>query len=307
VPGFDPHAAPVPHILESTRGREPRPVKVYDHATRRRIDTELTDRAVAFVEKNARAGKPFFAYVPLTQVHWPTLCHPDFDGKTGAGPLGDAVAEMDHHVGRLADAVDRAGVGPDTLFVFTSDNGPEFRRPWRGTAGVWRGTYHTALEGGLRVPFVVRWPGRVPAGRVSNEIVHVADLFTTLAKACGAEVPADRPIDGVDQLPFFRGEHEKSAREGFPYFLAEELYAVKWRDWKAHFVWYPEANGGPPEKLEFPKLFNLRSDPKEETAVMTDNTWVRAPVMRIVADVRASLKKYPPIKPGTPDPYEPGK
>ena len=89
------------------------------------------------------------------------------------------------------------------MFIFASDNGPEFRRPWRGTAGPWTGTYHTAMEGALRVPFMVRWPGHVPAGGVSNEIVHVTDIYTTLAHIAGAALPSDRPIDGVDQRDFF--------------------------------------------------------------------------------------------------------
>jgi arylsulfatase len=306
MPGFDPKAAPTPHILESTKDGKPRAVKVYNHKTRRLIDQELAERAVAFIGRNAKAGKPFFLYLPLTQVHWPTLCHPDFDGKSGAGKIGDAVTEMDHNVGRVIDAVARAYIERDTIVVFTSDNGPEYRVPWRGTAGPWRGTYHTAMEGSLRAPFLIRWPARIPAGTVSNEIVHIADLFTTLARACGAEVPKDRPIDGADQMPFFGGK-KKSVREGFPCFVQGELYAVKWRDWKMHLVWYPVANGGAPEKLGFPKLFHLRSDPKEEMDVMTDNTWVGAPMMKIVAEFQASLKKYPPIRPGTPDPYRPPK
>jgi arylsulfatase len=119
--------------------------------------------------------------------------------------------EMDHRVGELVDAVHELGLADDTLFIFASDNGPEFRRPWRGTAGPWSGTYHTAMEGGLRVPLIVRWPGRIDKARVSDEIVHVTDLFTTLLEAAGANLPQDRPIDGVSQLSWWTGSSEKSA------------------------------------------------------------------------------------------------
>ena len=84
--------------------------------------------------------------------------------------------------------------------------------------------------------FIIRWPGRVPAGRVSNEIVHIVDLYTTLARVGGAEIPKDRPIDGVDQLDFFLGKQENSNREGFPAYVADRLSAVKWRNWKMHLI-----------------------------------------------------------------------
>src|SRR4029077_18179420 len=145
---------------------------------------------------------PFYAYVPFINVHFPTLPHPDFQGKTGNGDFADSMVELDHRVGQVLDAVKELGVEEDTLVVFCSDNGPEFRRPWRGTAGPWRGNYHTAMEGGLRAPLMVRWPHRVVAGRVTDDIIHITDLFPTLAHVAGATVPADRPIDGVDQLDF---------------------------------------------------------------------------------------------------------
>ena len=98
-------------------------------------------------------------------------------------------AAMDANVGQIIDAVDQAGVRDNTIVIFTSDNGPEYIRPWDGWAGPWRGQYFTALEGGIRVPFMIRWPGRITAGRESNEIVHGVDMFATLARFAGAKVP----------------------------------------------------------------------------------------------------------------------
>jgi hypothetical protein len=105
--------------------------------------------------------------------------------------------------------------------------------------------------------FIIRWPGKVPAGAVSNEIVHIVDLYPTLARVGGAEVPKDRPIDGVDQLDFFLGKQEHSNREGFPAYVADRLSAVKWRNWKIHFIWQ-ENMYDPPVTLPLPKVINRR-------------------------------------------------
>ena len=303
-PGYDPRATPLPYVMEARTGRRPRNVGVYDLAMRRRIDSDLVARAIAFMKRQARAKRPFFAYVPITQLHYPTLPHPDFAGKTGCGDFADSLAEMDHRVGQLVDAIDALGIAAGTLVIFASDNGPEFRRPWRGTAGPWTGTYHTAMEGGLRAPFMVRWPGRIPPGRLSNEIVHVTDLYSTLARVAGAQVPRDRPVDGVDQLDFFLGRQRKSSREGFAYFIKGELRAVKWRNWKMHLIWEAEPNAGP-NHLESPLVFNLIQDPKEETDVHTASSWVRTPIRRLIHDFQESLKAHPPIPPGAPDDFLP--
>jgi arylsulfatase A-like enzyme len=149
---------------------------------------------------------------------------------------------------------------------------------------------------------MIRWPGKVPAGRVSNEIVHGADLFPTLAKIAGAKVPSDRAIDGVDQSDFFLGRSEKSNREGFPIWVADRLQAVKWRNWKLHF-YRQDTMIDPPVKLGVPNLYNLYTDPREEKP--TVDTWVAYPMFNIVVDFEKSLTRYPLIPMGTPDPYEP--
>lgn len=298
---FDPQAVDVPWIMEGRRGEPARNVQVLDLDSRRLVDREAIERSIDFMRRHARAGRPFFAYLPITQLHFPALAHPEFKGRTGHGEMADSLAETDHNVGLVVDALDALGIADDTILLFGSDNGPEFRKPWRGTAGYWRGTYHTAMEGSLRVPFMIRWPGRVPAGRVSDEIVHVTDLYPTLLGAAGAEVPADRVIDGVDQMDFFCGRRPGSSREGFVFYIKDEMRAAKWREWKMHFVWEPEVNDGA-VKLEAPYLFNLIQDPKEETNVALEASWVRGAILRMVHDFRASLREHPPIAPGTPDP-----
>ncbi|MET3465940.1 arylsulfatase [Variovorax atrisoli] len=298
--GFDPSVVDLPYIMEGRCGEPSRQVKVYDLESRRAIDEELVARSCDFMRRHSEAGRPFFLYLPMVHLHFPTLPHRDFAGRTGNGDFADSMAEMDHRVGQVIDEVERLGLADDTLFIFCSDNGPEFRAPYRGTAGPWRGTYHTAMEGSLRVPFIARWPGRIEPGRVSNEIVHVTDVFATLAKVAGAEIPADRPIDGVDQLPFLRGEQIKSAREGFPFFIKNELRALKWRDWKLHFYWEPEVNEGK-GKLESPYLFNIIRDPKEETDVLVFNTWVMGPMLRMLKAFNDSCLQFPNTPPGAAD------
>ncbi|SPA02276.1 Sulfatase family protein 4 (fragment) [Cupriavidus taiwanensis] len=286
--------------MEGFVGSESKKIKVYDLESRRGIDEELTARSVSFMRRNTAASKPFFLYLPLVHLHFPTLPHPDFSGRTGNGDFADSMVEMDHRVGQIIDEVTRLGIENETLFIFCSDNGPEFRAPYRGTAGPWRGTYHTAMEGSLRVPFIVRWPGKIAANQVSNEIVHVTDIFSTLAAAGGASTPDDRPIDGVNQMDFFLGKQTKSAREGFPFYIKNELRALKWRDWKLHFYWEPEVNEGK-GKLESPYLFNITRDPKEETDVLVFNTWVLGPMLRMVKAFNESCQAHPNTQPGAPD------
>ena len=303
-PGYDAAVTPLPYVLEAKAGETPREVGIYDLDMRRRIDGDLTDRAIDFINRQHQAKRPFFAYVPLTQLHYPTIPHQDFAGRTGAGDFADSLAEMDHRAGQLIDAIDRLGIADNTLFIFASDNGPEFRRPWRGSAGMWQGTYHTAMEGGLRAPCILRWPGRIEAGRVSNDIIHVTGFYPTLARVTGATLPADRVIDGIDQWDFLTGAAPRSAREGFLFYIKAELRAAKWRDWKMHFVWEPEPNAGA-NHLESPFLFNLIQDPKEETDVNTTAGWARTPIRHMIHDFQEGLKRNPPVPPGAPDSYVP--
>jgi len=305
TPGFDPSVVEIPHVMEGRSGETARNVEVYDLEMRRRIDAELVARSNDFMRRQSKTKEPFFLYVPLTQLHYPTIPHRDFIGKTGWGEFADSMVEMDYRVGQIVDEIDALQLREDTVVFFGSDNGPEFRRPWRGTAGPWVGTYHTAMEGSLRVPFILRWPGRVPAGAVTDEIVHVTDLYPTLARVVGARAPTDRPIDGVDQLDFFLGRQPKSNREGFVYYIKNEIRAVKWRQWKMHLVWETEPNVGP-IRLETPWIFNLIQDPKEESDIGNqDANWVRGPMLRLIRNFQESLKQHPPIPPGAPDDFVP--
>jgi arylsulfatase len=305
MPGFDPATMETPYIWEGRAGQPAHQVKVFDLESRRTLDRESAQKSIAFMEQNARRQQPFFLYYAITQIHFPTLAHPDFAGKTGAGDIGDAMADVDYNTGLVLDAIDRLGIARDTIVIWISDNGAEVRRPWRGTAGPWTGFYNTVMEGGIRTPGMIRWPGHIPAGRVSNEIVHEIDFFPTLAAAIGADiVPKDRPIDGVNQLPFFEGKAPHSARDSALYWTENKvLRAVKWQDWKLHYAYQFERGIDPPPAV---RLFNLRSDPKEETDIKDFNPWVKSVVDRIAADFQASTRRFPNVPQDAPDPYTPG-
>ncbi len=301
--GYDESIVEPPYVMEGIKGKPAEKKELYDLEMRRKIDAVLTERSCEFIQRNANK-KPFFLYVPLTQLHFPTLPHRDFEGISKQGDFADSLIEMDARVGQIIDAIDQNHLTDNTVFIFASDNGPEYRRPWRGSAGMWTGTYHTAMEGALRVPLIIRWPNKIPAGKVTNEMVHVVDLFPTLAQIANLETPKDRVIDGLDQSQFLLGKQEKSNREGFVYFIKTELRAAKWRDWKMHFVWEVEPNAGA-NHLETPYLFNIVQDPKEESDVNTTQGWVRGPIRKMVINFQNSLKEHPPIPPGAPDEFQP--
>jgi arylsulfatase len=304
--GWHADVAALEPVYAAKRGSKAQVVAQLDLDSHRRMDAEIVKRAVDFITREAKSGKPFFAYVSLRLMHMPDLPNPEFSGKTGNGDWADCLAELDYRTGQILDAIKQAGIEDNTLLIFASDNGPEGTHPWEGDSGPWRGTYFTAMEASLRAPFITRWPGRVPAGRISNEIVHMVDLYTTLAHAGGAQVPKDRPIDGVDQMDFFLGKQENSNREGFPAYVADRFTAVKWRNWKMQLI-KQENEYDPPQKLPLPRVINLLTDLKEERDVLIQNSWVTYPMTKIRRDFEASLEAYPPIKVGTPDPYLPPK
>jgi arylsulfatase len=308
-PDSDPFAQPE-YIMQARKGEEPKKLRVYNLKERAEIDKELTDRSIDFMNRQVKEGKPFFLFLPYTQTHMPVTPHPDFKGKTGNGEFADVLAQLDTYVGQLLDATDRLGIRDNTIFIFTSDNGPDSQSPYNGFSGPWRGSYFTPLEGSLRVPFIVRWPAQIPAGTVSDEIVHEMDLFPTLAHVAGGKVSSDRVIDGVNQYEFFTGKQRKSNRESVVIYMGNEIFGVKWRNWKMMTKEVSSAWGQGVKTYSVPVFFDLYTDPKEEYPTdprWIENTWVRWPAGKVLVDHAVSLQEEPPIRPGTLDPHKPAK
>ena len=314
MPGFAASGVAESYVMEGWKGSTPKKVRPYRLDYRPLIDRDLTDRAIDFMQRQTQADKPFFVYLPYTATHFPTMPHPDFVGKSGNGAWADLLLQIDSYTGELLDTLDELGIADDTIFIFTADNGPEalgyestsmtVETAVQGSPGPWRSTLFTSYEGALRVPFAMRWPGKIAAGKSSDEIVHAMDLFPTLAKIAGGAVPIDRPIDGIEMTNFFLGKSEKSGREGFVVYMGNDVFGVKWRNWKLHLK-EQEGWNGPLRTYTMPRLYNLHSDPQERDNVLFPHTWVPKAALVQLGEHAASLQKFPPIKAGTPDPYVP--
>ena len=313
-PHYDPNIVAPPQIQRSVAGGAPQNVKEYNLQTRPLIDRELTERTIAFMQKNAKANKPFFIYTPFTMPHLPVLPHPDFAGKTGFGNQADMLTELDHNAGMVLDEIDKLGIEDNTIVIWMSENGPEEAPSYFGTAGPWRGHYFTTLEGSLRAPFLIRWPGKIKPGSVNNEIVHITDIMPTLASAAGFEMPDDRVIDGVDQTDLFTGKTKKSAREGFPAYQGTTLQSYKWRHFKVHF-WKQDSMFDTVTRMNFPAVHDLIKDPKEKHPFYGGHgasgsgteqlTWVLPAVTFEILKHRKTLQDEPPVPFPAPEPYMP--
>ncbi|MEP2669529.1 MAG: sulfatase-like hydrolase/transferase [Cyclobacteriaceae bacterium] len=304
--GF-PKDQPIPYVWEGKSGTPAKKIKPFDLNARRTIDREAAERSVAFIKKNAKK-KPFFLFYPMTQLHLPALPHPDKEGTTGAGDMGDSMADVDYNVGLILQELKRSGIEKNTIVIWCTDNGAEMRRPWRGSPGPWRGYYNSAMEGGIRTPFVMRWPDRIKAGQVSDEVVHEVDLFSTIAAAVGAPqiVPDDRIIDGVNQLPFFEGKQNHSNRESAIFMERHgTVMAVKWHHWKFWYHFQTEMPDPEPDNLA--RLFDLKADPREEVDVKDYYPWVIGIMDSIVNAYETSLVTHPRVtaSANVADPYLP--
>lgn len=297
------------YVMEARRGEKPKNIKVYNSAQRLMMDREITDKAKDFIKRKAKGDQPFFCFMPYTLTHLPVEPEPSRKGSTGNGKWGDVLAQLDDYVGELLDVVDEEGITDNTIFIFTADNGPEAAIPHQGFGGPWRGSYFTGLEGSLRVPFIVRWPEKIPAKRVSNEIVHEMDLYATFANIAGGKVPTDRVIDSKDMTEFFTGQTDQSGREEVIVYVGRHIYGVKWRNWKMMTKELDKGFGVPPKEYSVPLFYNLHLDPREEYPVLNapPNFWVRYPAGEALLKHLATFEQEPPIPPFAPDPYVPKK
>jgi len=167
------------------------------------------------------------------------------------------------------------GIDSNTMVIWCSDNGAELRRPWRGTSGPWRGYYNSTMEGDIRTPCVIRWPGHIPGGQVSNELVYEVDLLPTIVAAVGNRTTQsdDRILDGINQLPFVKGKQKSSNRKSVLFMNRHgDIMAVKRYDWKLWYNFKTELPDAEPDNLV--RLFDLRADLQEEIDVKDQYPWV---------------------------------
>jgi len=237
-----------------------------------RLTSWYTERAVKFIE--TKRWDPFFLYVPHSMPHVPLHVAPRFEGKTARGTFGDVIEEIDSSVGEILDALKRTGQDDRTLVIFTSDNGPWLSYgDHAGSAGRLREGKGTSFEGGVRVPFIARWPGKIPAGRVCKEPAMTIDLLPTFLGLSGAAVLSPRIIDGRDIWPLLSSKPgARSPHEVLYFYWGEHLEAVRSGKWKLHLphdyrsLEKPGAGGQPGQyvvKRIGPALFDLETDPGE--------------------------------------------
>jgi arylsulfatase A len=249
----------------------------------------LERRAVAYIEKAAKGDRPFFLYLPLTSPHYPVVPSAAFNGKSKAGEYGDFVVQTDHVVGEVLDALKRNGVEEKTLVIVTSDNGPEItgevnpgaydrlKQFGHASMGNLRGAKRDAWEGGHRIPFIARWPGKIQAGSACGETICHVDLMATLAALLDVKLPPDAGVDSVNILPALLGAKRKAPlREATVLHSGQGKFAIRRGDWVLIFAPSGDDNRKPGEPEWFRKergykahseageLFNLAADPAQK-------------------------------------------
>lgn len=294
--GFDEYYG-IPYsndMASARRGDPPLPLvqdtKVIEApANQATLTKRYTSEAIQFIERNK--SKPFFLYLPHTFPHLPLFASKEFHGKSANGRYGDSVEEIDWSTGKILDALKQHGLDKNTLVIFTSDNGSNGRNG--GSNAPLSGAKGGTMEGGMRVPMIARWPGRIPAGGTCNELSSTMDFLPTFAALSGGLLSANK-IDGHDITPLLTGtKGAASPYEVFYYYRRRQLQAVRWGDWKWHL---PLANTFPnwttanqKGRGRPGKLVNLKTDLAEKVDVTAANPKVMAKMRELVAQAEATL------------------
>jgi arylsulfatase len=287
------------------------------------IDEETLERTLDFIDRNHKDGKPWFTWFNTTRMHIWTHLKEESEGVTGLGVYADGMVEHDGHVGALLDKLDELGIADDTIVIYTTDNGAEVMSWPDGGTTPFRGEKNTPYEGGYRVPFMMRWPGRGRSepGRVINGIVSLEDVLPTLMAAVGegdikekllkGHKAGDRTykvhLDGYNYLPYMDGETDEWPRKEFFYFTDDgDLAALRYQNWKLLFLEQLahgfEVWANPFVPLRVPRLFNLRSDPLERaqhegigyTQWLLDRAFAFVPAQSVVMQFMQTFAEFPP-------------
>jgi arylsulfatase A len=271
------------------------------------LTTQYTEHAVSFIERNR--DKPFFLYVPHSMPHVPLFVSDKFKGKSKRGLFGDVISEIDWSVGQILDALKKHDLDENTLVIFTSDNGPWLSYgDHAGSAAPLRHGKGTAWDGGQRVPCVMRWPGKIPAGQECRELAATIDVLPTLADFTGAELPTNK-LDGLSIRSLLLDEKDsKSPHESYYFYWGQELHAVRSGVWKLHFphsfrMLKSGGEGGKPGPYVESKtdlaLFNLETDIGELKNVAERHPDIVARLTKYADVARAELGDSLTSKVGT--------
>nr|WP_201766839.1 sulfatase [Rhodopirellula sp. SWK7] len=264
--------------------------------------TQFTQRytreTIRFITQNK--GKPFFVYLAHNMPHIPLHASEKFVGSSKRGIYGDTIQELDWSTGEILQSLKELGLDKNTLVIFTSDNGPNTGKG--GSAGVLKGGKGSTLEGGVRVPFVARWPGTIPAGTESDEAITGMDLLPTLTRRAGGDVPDDRVIDGKDIWPLLAGKPDaKSPHEAIFYLRGRGVDGIRIGDWK-----YRTATDKPPKekrskrqptsdptpkKVNVETLYNLSDDIGEQTNLIDEHPEIARRLKRQLAAFESDLRR----------------
>jgi len=278
------------------------------------MDAEFIQTSLDFMKRAKDAGKPFFVWLNPSRMHMYTRLSDEHrylaaPYTTEHDAYGSGMIEHDMQIGELLDGLKKLGVLDNTIIIYSTDNGPEHSAKLHGGTTPFRGEKMTTYEGGVRVPMIVRWPGHVPADTVLTGIQAHMDIFTTLAAAAGEpdvvekmKVERKQFIDGVNNLDYWTGETDQSARDNFIYYHESTIRAVRYAQWKLHFE-TSENYYAPYVKQKFPIVFNIHLDPfesfdeiRDRSDILQSKQWVNEPIQHLLGEHIQSLVDYPPVQ-----------
>jgi len=251
------------------------------------LTRRYTEEAIKFIQ--AHKDRPFFIYLPHAMPHMPLHASDAFRGRSANGLYGDVIEEIDWSVGQILAALRRFGIDRRTLVVFTSDNGATSGKG--RSNGPLRGHKGTTWEGGMREPCIMRWPGKIPAGKSCDEIATTMDLLPTFARLAGTKPPGDRIIDGKDIWPLMSGKkNAKTPRQAFYYYQIDQLQAVRSGRWKLHLpLKQKKKNWGKPTPDVPLQLYDLKTDIGEAENVATYHPDVVKRLLALAEKAREDL------------------
>jgi arylsulfatase A-like enzyme len=288
------------------------------------IDDDIADRAATFIEAQAKANKPFFVWVNFTHMHFRTHAKPSSVGQAGRWQdiYHDVMIDHDRNVGTVLQKIDQLGLADNTIVFYSTDNGPHMNAWPDGAMTPFRNEKNTNWEGAFRVPAMVRWPGKIKPGSVSNEIMSHLDWAPTLLAAAGMPDIKERllggykigdmtykvHLDGYNFVPHLIGQEAKSPRVDYFYFSDDgDLMGLRYDNWKMQFAVQPTAGTLEVWQTEFqhprvPYIYNLRTDPFERATItsntyydwMMDHAFMLMPAQAVVGNFLATFKEYPP-------------